>query len=315
MSTVARVERFGPGHRDALAALAADAFGLSREEVVGGFGAPGTKVWLVWPGEGDDEVPAGYCRMVVNRETRARDRACIDALFVRPDGRKAGYARHLLEAALAEAKENGLGGIWAYLPVSLPGRFVYLSGGRKVHDLRFLKHDSLEELGEPRLPAGYGLRAAALPGDAEYLADLFNEIFGDMWNFMRHTSETISAWYHAPDTRPENSLILEFLDGESGDPEGAGMAILAVDPSRLASGDKSAYIPDLGVMRAHRRRGLGRLLIQASAQRALTCGAEALELIVSADDGEVRAFYQDMGFGEVGVISVYEWLCDDLEPN
>lgn len=87
------------------------------------------------------------------------------------------------------------------------------------------------------------------------------------------------------------------------------MAILAVDPNRLAAGDRAVYIPDIGVMPAHRRRGLGRLLIQASAQRARDCGAEALELIVSAEDQDVRAFYQDLGFGEVGVVSVYEWLC------
>ena len=315
MSTAVRVEPFEPQHRHALAALAAEAFGLSREEVEGGFGAPGTKVWLAWPPEGGDDAPAGYCRMVVNRETRARDRACIDALFVRPDSRKAGYARHLLEAALAEARENGLGGIWAYLPVSLPGRFVYLSGGRKVHDLRFLKHDALEELGEPRLPAGYGVRAAALPGDARYIADLFNAIFKNMWNFMSHTPETICAWYDAPDTKPENSFILECFNGESGDPEGAGMAILAVDPSRLASGDKAVYVPDIGVMHTHRRRGLGRFLVQASAQRALACGAEALELIVSADDQQVRAFYQSLGFSEVGVISVYEWLCHNPDTT
>lgn len=311
MSTAARVEHVGPQHRHALTALAAEAFGLSREEVVAGFGAPGTKVWLVWPGEGGDEAPAGYCRMVVNREARARNRACIDALFVRPEVRKAGYARHLLEAALAEARENGLGGIWAYLPVSLPGRFIYLSGGRKVHDLRFLKHDALDELGEPRLPAGYGMRAAALPDDAQHLADMFNAIFGNMWNFMRHTPETITAWFDAPDTKPENSFIFEYLGGESGDPERAGMAVLAVDPNRLAAGDKAVYIPDIGVMPAHRRKGLGRLLIQASAHRALACGAEALELIVSAEDQDVRAFYQDLGFSEVGVISVYEWLCNN----
>lgn len=309
MSTGARVERVGPQHRHALAALAAEAFGLSREEVIGGFGAPGTKVWLVWPPEGEDDVPAGYCRMVVNRETRARDRACIDALFVRSESRKAGYARHLLEAALAEARENGLGGIWAYLPVSLPGRFIYLSGGRKVHDLRFLKHGALDELGEPRLPAGYGIRAPALPEDAQCLADMFNAIFENMWNFMRHTPETITAWYDAPDTRPENSFIFEYLGGESGGPEGAGMAVLAVDPNRLAAGDNAVYIPDIGVMPTYRRKGLGRLLIQASAQRALACGAEALELIVSAEDQDVRAFYQSLGFGEVGVVSVYEWLC------
>ena len=315
MSTGARVERIGPEHRHSLTALAAEAFGLSHEEVDAGFGAPGTKVWLAWPGEGEDENPAGYCRMVVNREARARNRACIDALYVRPEARKAGYARHLLEAALTEARENGLDGIWAYLPVSLPGRFIYLSGGRKVRDLRFLKHDALTELGEPHLPAGYRLRAAALPEDGQYLADLFNEIFPDMWNFMPHTPETITAWYDAPDTDPENSFILEFSNGEPGSPEGAGMAILAVDPSRLASGDKAVYIPDLGVMRGHRRRGLGRLLIQASAQRAQACGAESLELIVSAEDQDVRAFYQGLGFNEVGVISVYEWLCSDLEST
>ena len=178
-----------------------------------------------------------------------------------------------------------------------------------MHDLRFLKHDAFDELGEPRPPAGYGIRAAHLPDDAQYLADLFNGIFPNMWNFTPHTVETITAWYDAPDTGPENSLILEFSGGDSGGPEGAGMAILAVDPSRLASGDRSAYIPDLGVMLDHRRRGLGRLLIQASAQRAKACGAEALELIVSADDEDVRAFYQSLGFHEMGVISVYEWLC------
>ena len=88
------------------------------------------------------------------------------------------------------------------------------------------------------------------------------------------------------------------------------MAILAVDPNRLASGDKAAYVPDVGVVPAHRRKGLGRALVQISAQRALAYGAEALELIVSADDEEVRFFYQSLGFDEQGVVSVYEWPCD-----
>ncbi len=307
MSTGARVERFAPRHRDALAALSAEAFGLSREEAVSSFGPPGARVWLVWPEEGGE--PAGYCRMVVNRETGARGRACVDGLFVRPESRRAGYARRLIEAALEEARENGLGGIWAYLPVSLPGRFVHLSGGRKIHDLRFLKHDAPAEWTPPRLPTGYEIRAAVLPDDAGRLADLFNGIFGKMWNFTRHTPETITAWYDAPDTKPENSLILEFSGDGSREPEGAGMSILAVDPGRLASGDKSAYIPDIGVVPAHRRKGLGRALMQASARRGLACGAEAVELIVSADDDAVRAFYQKLGFAEQGVISVYEWLC------
>ncbi len=315
MSTGARVERVSSQHLDAQTTLGAEAFGLSREEVVGGFGAPGTKVWLVWPGGGGDERPAGYCRMVVNREARAKHRACIDALYVRPEARKAGFARLLLEAALAEARDNGLGGIWAYLPVSLPGRFVYLSGGRKVHDLRFLKHDSLQELGTPSLSSGYGIRSAALPEDAQYLADLFNATFVNMWNFRSHTAETIIAWYNAPDTEPENTYIIEYLNGESGNPEGVGMAILAVDPSRLASGDKAVYVPYIGVMHGHRRRGLGRLLVQASARRAIDCGAEALELIASAADQQVRAFYQSLRFSEMGVISVYEWLCNNSEST
>ena len=88
MSTAARVERIGPEHRHSLTALAAEAFGLSREEVSSGFDAPGTKVWLAWPKEEGEETPAGYCRMVVNREARARNRACIDALYVRPEARK-----------------------------------------------------------------------------------------------------------------------------------------------------------------------------------------------------------------------------------
>ena len=299
---MAKVRPAGAKDREALRKLTAQAFGLSAAEGLEPKPPPGSRVWLAWPGE--EGEPAGYCRMVPDRETRARGRACLDGLFVARGRRRKGLARALIGAAREAALQDGLEGLWAYLPVDLPGEFLAGTGGRKIQGLRLLRHERLDEIPSPSLPAGHRIRPPALPGDMAPLAALYNEAFGGMWNFRPHGPGDIAAWFEATDTRPENCLLLE----REGPPaEGVGMALLAIDPGRLAAGDRAAYIPDIGVLPAHRRRGMGRALLCAAAAHARARGLQALELIADEADEEARRFYRGAGFEERGTICVYEW--------
>ncbi len=69
------------------------------------------------------------------------------------------------------------------------------------------------------------------------------------------------------------------------------MAVHAVDSLRVAGGDLTVYIPDIGVSSARLRRGLGGALIAAAAERVRARGLEALVLNVGAEDVGARDFF------------------------
>jgi ribosomal protein S18 acetylase RimI-like enzyme len=123
-----------------------------------------------------------------------------------------------------------------------------------------------------------------------------------MWNFRPHGPGDIAEWFKGRDTAPDDCFILEA--GKEG---GGGIAILAIDPARVESGDLTAYVPDIGVAPAHRRKGLGKALIAAVAARAGSRGLTAVELIADDEDPAAKYFYRALGFGEMGKITVYEW--------
>ncbi len=244
-----------------LSAMMGEALGWSEGEEGGGSLIPeGAKVWLARSSE--DVKPDGFCRLVPDRETRAVKRACLDMLFVREAGQRTELARALIDAALAAANADGLKGIWGYL-VDSPGQDILeATGGKKLREIRLLRHDRLNTFSPPRPPGGYRLRPVSLPADLKPVADIYNETFTEMWNFRSHGPDDIAEWFESRDTSPEDCLILE-QDGE-----GVGLAVLAVDPERQAHSDSAAYIPDIGVVSTHRRKGLGGVLL-AGCHRAL----------------------------------------------
>lgn len=61
-----------------------------------------------------------------------------------------------------------------------------------------------------------------------------------------------------------------------------------------------AEILTLAVMPAHRRAGLGRVLVSHAAAQALERGASRMFLEVSIENLAARALYVGLGFGEVG---------------
>jgi ribosomal protein S18 acetylase RimI-like enzyme len=80
----------------------------------------------------------------------------------------------------------------------------------------------------------------------------------------------------------------------AGDPA-LGFALLRIRPSLWAkAGD--AYLEELYVTPKHRRRGIGRKLLDAAIETAGNAGANHFELTTGETDTEARALYESTGF-------------------
>ncbi len=287
--------------REALLALVRDAFGdEGSEDHLGALFSESVGIWLAASSRGGP--PEGFCRLVRDEETRARRRACMDTLFIREDAERLEIGSALIDAVRAESAKKNLDGIWGYFTDPLGGEFLGATGGAKLRDIRLFRRENLNELPPPSMPEGYRIRSLSLPDDLEFAAVIYNDTFSGMWNFRPHGPGDIAEWFKGRDTDPEDCLILEA--GKGG---GGGIAVLAVDPARVERGDLTAYVPDIGVAPAHRRKGLGKALIAAIAERARSRGLTAVELIADDEDPAAKNLYRTLGFEEMGKITVYEW--------
>ena len=89
----------------------------------------------------------------------------------------------------------------------------------------------------------------------------------------------------------EQDEIIALL---AGDPA-KGFALLRIRPSLWAkAGD--AYLEELYVVPNHRRRGIGRQLLNTAMDTAREAGANHFELTTGETDAEARALYESSGF-------------------
>ncbi|MDA1000775.1 MAG: GNAT family N-acetyltransferase [bacterium] len=311
MSSGVRIRPAEAGDRKAVQSLLAEAIGDPTGRAEGMSDVPGSQVLLAF--SEDEAEPVGICRLVPDSEANARNCACMDVLFVSPRHRHGGTGDALLKAVRAAIVEHGFESLIGYFPGPVPLKFVEATGGRGVRNLLLFFHERIEQFLESKLPKGLRVRSAATPEDLPVLAHLYNEIFEDRWNFRLHSGDNVAAWFEERDTAPENCLILEVEEG--GSFEAAGMVVLALNPDRISAGEAVAYIPDIGVRPAYRRRGFGRVLIEAAARHALGKDLQVLELIVDREDERARGFYVSLGFEESIMISVYEWRADSAPSS
>jgi ribosomal-protein-alanine N-acetyltransferase len=124
-----------------------------------------------------------------------------------------------------------------------------------------------------------GLRSAA-PVDAQVLAALHARAFDTPWPVTAMADllggEGVFALMHEDGSGPLGFVMARVVAGE------AEILTLAVDPQR-------------------RRGGLGRELLEAAADLAVTYGGEALFLEVSVDNVAALALYDRSGFKRVGL--------------
>ena len=86
--------------------------------------------------------------------------------------------------------------------------------------------------------------------------------------------------------------------------EVAGFAIMKY-------GDDTAHIVLLAVTAAQRRCGIGSALLRWLESTARTAGINTIQLEARANNHEARAFYQQLGFNEIGVrVSYYRGVED-----
>lgn len=293
---------FEEAHRGALLALMREAFGENRDEnYFEGLIAVSERIWLAADSGGGF---TGFCRVVADDETRARRRACLDLLYV-----GGGEGRHetggaLIEAVRGHARESGFEGIWGYFSEPLGRDLVAATGGARLREIRLLRR-GLDDFPAAALPKGYRLRPLVPQEDLGLASAIYNDTFSEMWNFRPHAAEDIAHWFESADTAPGNCFLLEYEGG--GLSPGAGIAVLSIDAALVKGGDPTGYVPDIGVARDHRRRGLGGALMAALAGRARERGLSAVELIADDLDAAAKAFYKSLGFEEMGKITVYEW--------
>jgi GNAT superfamily N-acetyltransferase len=68
---------------------------------------------------------------------------------------------------------------------------------------------------------------------------------------------------------------------------------------------RSIYLKELYVSSSHRRRGLGRKLMEALTAIAVDRGCSRLEWTTDRDNADARAFYAELGFDELSAKVFY----------
>ena len=90
--------------------------------------------------------------------------------------------------------------------------------------------------------------------------------------------------------RPDHTLLVAEVDGEP-----AGTLHLVVAPNLTHDGKPWAIVENVVVDEPHRRRGVGRALMDEAMARARAAGCYKVQLL-SAVERDAAAFYESLGF-------------------
>ncbi|WP_225770549.1 ribosomal protein S18-alanine N-acetyltransferase [Inquilinus sp. Marseille-Q2685] len=123
------------------------------------------------------------------------------------------------------------------------------------------------------------------PAEAAVLSALYESAFAEAW-----APEQLAQLLAGPGV-----LTLIALD-EAGEPAGYALGRVAADEAELLS---------IGLLPGRRRRGGGRLLLDALVDRCASAGAKALFLEVATDNAAALALYRGAGFREAGIRKGY----------
>lgn len=150
---------------------------------------------------------------------------------------------------------------------------------------------------EPEFPATWQNRPVdkpaialrlATPGDAQAIALMSRDFI-----------ETGLGWrYDAPRIvrALRNRNMVTLVATERGRIVGFGI---------MDFGEERAHLVLLAVLPTHRRKGVGRRLIEWLTETALTAGIESIHLELRAKNESARRFYAALGFSETYVVPGY----------
>jgi len=155
----------------------------------------------------------------------------------------------------------------------------------------------------PGLPVGYSARTFSWGEDEEVAWRVLDTAFRDHWG---HTPLSYEHWLHWIRTGPfEDNLavLVEAPDGQT-----VGLCLCFIDREANARrGREEGWIDVLGVLKEHRRRGIGRALLVEGMQRLRHRGCTHLLLGVDTENPTgALGLYESVGFEEWKVGVTYQ---------
>ena len=148
----------------------------------------------------------------------------------------------------------------------------------------------LVDLLEPKVPDGYVLRAAAGPGDAAALAAVHAGSFGTNW-----TPESYRTLMQTPGYAAEREFVAEAADG----------SFAAFTLTWHDGVNRMGLFEPVGTHSEHRRRGLGRALIQFALRRMVEAGMRYATAVNEEGNEAAQGLYRACGFKPVYHIDDY----------
>ena len=148
----------------------------------------------------------------------------------------------------------------------------------------------------PRLPGSEAVREARA-GDAEAIHALAGELadaLGDRRPRLEAVRVRLRELLEEPRARV---LVVEDEDGV------VGAASLWIKPD-LGHGDTVIEVPMLVVSESARRRGTGRLLVEAVRNVAAAENVSLIELVATSENRTARDFYRALGFVETDHVAL-----------
>jgi mycothiol synthase len=215
-------------------------------------------------------------------------------VVVRPEDRRQGIGRALVEAGVAIERDRGrpnlLLGVLSADEASLA--FLRASGFGFHSTLWDLELPEAQSVDPPAWPAGYVARPFDRERDARSWANLFNAAFADHPTPLQIDDiEAIESGPREPGFEDADTLLLE--EAASGDLVG----FCATTPERSEGAvGPDAEIWTIGVRPDRQGRGLGRQLLRWGVQRLREVGARRVSLSVNGRNEGALGLYLSEGF-------------------
>ena len=243
-----------------------------------------------------DAEPVGMVRAHVDKK-RTEKKGFIRMLGVVPEFRRRGIGRALAQKGIDDLKERGMDTAEGEAVLGQPGGVEFWEnlGFRRVRVFSLMKrglgeiHSGCGENRDVRLRT---MEKGSLE-DLKLINFLENEAFSEHYNFRPHgVEETRYFMEQDPIFRDQEWLIAYLGDLP------VGYVGLGIDAkSNMEKKVKAGWIMDIGVLKAHRRKGIGAILLIEGMKRLKTKGMT--EAILGVDDQNVTKameLYEKLGF-------------------
>ena len=208
-------------------------------------------------------------------------------LVVSPDARRKGIGRKLVATGVANQPQLELAP-----PVGSIGseQFLRAVGFAPHHLLWQLIRQEGARVEEPEAPPGFVLRTYR-EGDFACYHALLNRAFSDHPTPMHVSEERMRSVHERPDFDP---TLIVLLTPEERPDDPIAFSFVRLRPND--EGTVKGGIGMLGVDRAYRNRGFGRLLLRWGIWRLQTAGCSTIELEVVNSNNRALPLYESEGF-------------------